>query len=128
MQPSESKPPTPARLKEVLHLRDVVRAADPRRPVRPTALDRLLQGFLIWLLVYLVVQGEDGALASTVDFVDTRWLRLTFLNIPLHMALTLLTAVGASSRSSAARGIGWTAALLESVLLVGHVVLTLTST
>jgi hypothetical protein len=123
MSRSESNPPSRARLKEVLHLRKVVGAGDSRLSARPTALDRLLQFFLVWLLIYMVVQGQNGALAQTVDAVDARWVRLTFLNIPLQMLLTLLTAVGASSRSAPTRGLGWAAALLNLVLVVGHVVL-----
>lgn len=120
---SPQNPPSRDRLKEVLHLRKVVGASDPRQSGRPTALDRLLQLFLIWLLVYLIAQGQDGALARTADVVDTHWMRLTFLNIPLQMALTLLTALGASSRSSATRGLAWAAAVVNLVLVLGHVVL-----
>jgi hypothetical protein len=73
------------------------------------------------------LSSGEGSLARTVDAVDARWLQLTVLNIPLQMALTLLTAVGASSGSALTRALGWIAALLETVLLIGHIVLWLTT-
>ncbi|MFT5052609.1 MAG: DMSO/TMAO reductase YedYZ heme-binding membrane subunit [Chlamydiales bacterium] len=89
----------------------------------------MVQLWIVWLAFYfgggLLAQskGETGFFAATVDHVDSLWLKLSLLNIPLQlacMALTLaLLQVGSTRAMRAARAFG----IGASVLVVGHALL-----
>lgn len=82
----------------------------------------MLQLWAVWLVVYFgggllaMSKGETGFFAATVDAVDPLWIKLSVLNIPLHLicmttALVLLQAGGARTLR-VARGFAWAATLL----------------
>ena len=95
----------------------------PRRPTRAEQLRGFAIAFLVWAFVYLVLQGPDGFFARTVDHVDALWLKATFLNVPLQLVLALVVLGCAASRSDRQHGLGLALAVLNAVLIAGHVVL-----
>ena len=106
-------PPTAA-----LRPRPATRDVEPR-----AALRWAIRAFLAWFLVYLVLQGQDGYFAITVDRVESLWVKLTFLNVPLQLALSLAAIACASSARPRALRTGLALAALNGLLIAGHVAL-----
>ena len=80
---------------------------------------------LAWAAFYLVLQGQDGVLARTVDRVDALLLRATFLNVPLQLALTVVACFGLGRRAPpTATRIGLVLGGLNLLLIAGHVLVT----
>jgi len=92
-------------------------------PSQKAILHWMNRAFLAWLLLYLWKQGTDGFFARTVDQIESGWIKLVFLNIPLQILLALVTAACASSEKRAALSAGvWVGALNGTLVLV-HVIL-----
>ncbi len=87
------------------------------------ALNWLGRAFLVWLLVYLMKQGQDGFFARTVDRIDAPWVQLIFLNLPLQILLTLATSSCASSDRPAVLKTGLWIGGLNAILILVHIVL-----
>ena len=71
-----------------------VETAGGARPREEMVLLGFLRGFLIWFVVYMVLQGQDGFFAVTVDRVQSVWVKLIFLNIPVQLILTIIASFG----------------------------------
>ncbi|MDE0936890.1 MAG: hypothetical protein OSA89_13310 [Mariniblastus sp.] len=81
-----------------------------------------VQGFLVWFLVYIFLQGDDGFFAVTVDRVQSTWVQLIFLNIPVQLILTIIASYGLTKGQSPARtrfGLG--VAIVNAVLIIVHI-------
>jgi hypothetical protein len=95
----------------------------PRTASQQKALNWLVRAFLIWLLVYLMKQGQDGFFARTVDRIDALWVKLIFLNLPLQILLALVTSSCASSERPAVLKTGLWLGGLNAILILVHIVL-----
>jgi hypothetical protein len=93
--------------------------ASPRR----VAVDWLLRAALTWLGIYLVEQGMNGFFARTVDVIDTLWVKLVFLNIPLQVLLAVVTLAASRSTRPGALKVGLYAGVANAVLILVHIVL-----
>ena len=97
------------------------------RSLRPwsqeQALYWMIRGFLGWLFVYTVLQGPDGYFSTTVDRIDADWVKFTFLNIPLQILLTFVTAACAGSERPAVTKVGLAFGALNGVLVLVHIIL-----
>lgn len=87
------------------------------------ALHWMIWAFLAWLFVYMVLQGQDGFFARTVDCIDALWVKLLFLNIPLQILLTLVTTVCARSERQTVLRTGLWVGALNVVLVLVHILL-----
>lgn len=81
-----------------------------------------VRGFLVWFVVYMLLQGQDGFFAVTIDRVQSTWLQLLFLNIPVQLILTIIASFGLTKGKSPARTrFGLAIAIVNAVLIVGHI-------
>lgn len=94
-------------------------------PAPRRALRLLVRGFLVWVFVYLTLQGQDGYFARTADHVDSLWLKLSFLNVPVHLVLTFATVVCAESERPGVWRLGLWIGGVNAVLILGHVALSI---
>ena len=85
-----------------------------------------------WFLVYMLLGalammgGGTSFLAATVDHVDSLWVKLVFLNIPLQIVLALsANFCSRSSKSDREQRIGLGLAVVNTTLVLVHVVLSL---
>ncbi len=92
---------------------------------RREALRRMSTFFLAWAFVYLVLQGQDGFFARTVDEIDVLWVQLLFLNLPLQLVLALAVGGAALSNRERVQSVGLWVAGLNTILIAGHVVLSI---
>jgi len=86
----------------------------------------------IWFLAYMILGaltmegGGTSFLAATVDQVDSLWVKLIFLNIPLQIVLALSAIFcSRSSKSPKEQRIGLGLAVLNTLLILVHFVLSL---
>ncbi len=85
----------------------------------------LAKVWLAWFLVYMVfgaranMAGGTSFLAATVDHMDSLWVNLIFLNLPLQMVLALTALIFRRRR------IGLGVAVANTTLILVHVVLSL---
>ena len=109
-------------------------AGEPKATVRSriqTPLTWMLKAWAVWIVFYFgggllaLADGETGFFAATVDAALPLWLKLSVLNMPLHlvcMALSLALASAEGGRAQrASRKFGWAATLLAG----SHVALSL---
>lgn len=94
-----------------------------RSDSQKSVLNWLVRAFLAWLFVYLVQQGQDGFLARTVDRIDALWVKLTLLNPPLQVLLTLATSACAGSERPTVLRLGLWVAGLNGLLILVHIAL-----
>ena len=81
-----------------------------------------VRGFLVWFFVYMFLQGQDGFFAVTIDRVQATWVKLLFLNIPVQLILTIIASYGLAKGQSPARTrFGLAIAIVNAVLIVGHI-------
>jgi succinate dehydrogenase hydrophobic anchor subunit len=81
-----------------------------------------VRGFLVWFVVYMLLQGQDGFFAVTIDRVQSTWLQLLFLNIPVQLILTIIASYGLTKGQSPARTrFALAIAIVNAVLIVGHI-------
>ena len=86
----------------------------------------LIRGFLVWFVLYMFLQGQDGYFAITVDRVQSAWVKLIFLNIPVQLILTIIASYGLTKGESPARTrFGLVIAIVNSLLIMVHVVLSI---
>jgi hypothetical protein len=100
-------------------------APDPDEALGPRPFQALLVISLIWAFVYLVVQDQDGYFARTVEQVESPWLQLTALNLPLHLALTVVMVLCSASRQRLALKAGLVLGLINVTLIAAHVALSI---
>ena len=86
----------------------------------------------VWFLVYMGLgaranmAGGTSFLAATVDDVDSLWVKLIFLNIPLQIVLALSAIFcSRSSKSGREQRIGLGLAAVNTTLVFVHLVLSL---
>lgn len=85
-----------------------------------------VRGFLVWFVVYMFLQGNDGFFAVTIDRVQSTWVKLLFLNIPVQLVLTIIASYGLTKgRSPARTRIGLAVAIVNTVLIIVHIGLSL---
>jgi hypothetical protein len=99
--------------------------ADSDEALGPRPFATLLVISLIWAFVYLVLQDENGYFARTVEQVESPWLQLTALNVPLHLALTVVMALCSASRHRLALKAGLVLGVVNVTLIAAHVVLSI---
>ena len=86
----------------------------------------LVRGFLVWFVVYMFLQGQDGFFAVTADSVQATWVKLVFLNIPLQLILTIIASFGLTKGYSPARTrFALVVAIINAALIIGHIGLSL---
>ncbi len=83
----------------------------------------MLRAVLGWFFLYMILQGQDGFFARTIDRVEPSWLQLVFLNIPLQAFLALLSASLYSPDMPRASRLALVLASVNCALVLGHVVL-----
>lgn len=92
------------------------------RPREEMILLVFLRCFLIWFVVYMVLQGQDGFFAVTADRVKSVWVKLLFLNIPVQLILTIIASFGLTQGKSPARTrFGLAVAIVNAILIVVHI-------
>ena len=81
-----------------------------------------VRGFLVWFVVYMFLQGQNGFFAVTIDRVQSTWVQLLFLNIPVQLILTIIASFGLTKgQSPAMTRFGLAIAIVNAVLIVGHI-------
>ena len=81
-----------------------------------------VRGFLVWFIVYMFLQGNDGFFAVTADRVQSTWVKLIFLNIPIQLVLTIIASYGLTKgRSPARTRFGLAVAIVNTVLIIVHI-------
>ena len=82
-----------------------------------------VRGFLAWFVVYmLLLQGQDGFFAVTVDRIHSTWVKLLFLNIPVQLILTIIASYGLTKGPSPARTrFGLAIAMVNAGLIIVHI-------
>ena len=91
--------------------------------------ERLAKLWLAWFCVYMatgaiaMMQQRTGFFADAVDHVQWLWVKLIFLNIPLQIVLALTALQLNKSSAQKTREVGNTIAVLNTVLIVVHIVI-----
>jgi hypothetical protein len=98
---------------------------DPDEALGPRPFAPLLVISLVWAFVYLVVQDENGYFARTVEQVESPWLQMTALNVPLHLTLTVVMFLCSASRDRLALKAGLVLGVVNVALIAAHVVLSI---
>ena len=81
-----------------------------------------VRGFLVWLVVYMFLQEQDGFFAVTIERVQSTWMKLLFLNIPVQLILTIISSFGLTKGQSPARTrFGLAIAIVNAVLIIVHI-------
>ncbi len=94
--------------------------------------DRLAKLWLVWFCVYMLtgafamMQHRTGFFADTLDQVQWLWVKLIILNIPLQIVLALIALRLNKSSATGTRKVGNTIAVLNIVLIVMHIVVSIT--
>ncbi len=84
-----------------------------------------------WFVVYMLLgarammAGGTSFLAATVDHVDSLWVKLIFLNIPLQIVLALVANSLSHSSKPGSQRIGIGVAAVNVTLILVHLVLSL---
>ena len=93
--------------------------------------DRLAKLWLAWFCFYMLTgaiamaQHRTGFFADTVDHVEWLWVKLVILNIPLQIVLALTAGLLDKSSKTGTRKVGNTIAVLNTVLIVMHIVVSI---
>ena len=81
-----------------------------------------VRGFLVWFVVYMFLQGQDGFFAVTIERVQSTWMKLLFLNIPVQLILTIIASFGLTKGHSPTRTrFGLAIAIVNAVLIIVHI-------
>ena len=84
-----------------------------------------------WFVVYMLLgaratmAGGTSFLAATLDHVDSLWVKLIFLNIPLQIVLALSAGICSRSPKPGRRRIGLGVAAVNTTLVLVHLALAL---
>lgn len=89
---------------------------------RERAVQWMLSLFAGWFCVYLLLQGQNGFFARTVERVHAEWLALLFLNVPLQIALAFVTWIGGSLGRTSGLRLALGAGALNTALITIHVI------
>lgn len=87
--------------------------------------------WLAWFVLYMVTgavatqRHRTSFLAATVEKVESRWLALVFLNLPLQIVIILVALLCASSASGVASRVALMLAWTATGLVLGHVALSI---
>ena len=79
-----------------------------------------------WFLLYFgggiwaQSRGETGMLASTVDHVESTWIRVIVLAIPLQLALVAVALTAAQGPSGSVRWTARASAYAATLLIAAH--------
>ncbi len=94
-------------------------------------LNRLAKLWLGWFLVYMVTgayamtQKQTSFFAATVDHVDSLWIKLLFLNIPLQIVLALSAILLHKSPKIGLRNVCTVIAVVNTVLIALHIMISI---
>ena len=81
-----------------------------------------VRGFLVWFVVYMFLQGQDGFFAVTIERVQSTWMKLLLLNIPVQLILTIIASFGLTKGPSPARTrFALAIAIVNAVLIIVHI-------
>jgi hypothetical protein len=83
----------------------------------------MIRAFYGWIFVYMVLQGQDGFFARTVDRIDVEWIKWLFLNIPLQIFLALLTSICNGTKRPVILKMGLLIGILNCILILVHIIL-----
>jgi hypothetical protein len=77
---------------------------------------------MVWIFFYMFFQGQNGFFAVTLDRVESAWIMFVILNIPLQIALALLSSCGLEDKASvAAVRFGLIVAIINTILILAHI-------
>jgi hypothetical protein len=92
---------------------------------------RLAKVWVIWFCIYMLsgafamMQNRTSLFTETVDDVDSLWLKLIFLNLPLQIVLAIVAMQLDRSLRPGARRVGIFVAVITTVLIGLHVVISI---
>ncbi len=90
---------------------------------------RLTNAWLAWFCVYMVsgayamMQNRTSFFAGTLDHVESLWIKLVFLNIPLQIVLALVAFQLDKSSQIGKRKVGAVVAMINTGLIVLHILI-----
>jgi hypothetical protein len=93
--------------------------------------ERLEKLWLAWFCIYMatgafaMMQNRTGFFADALDHVQSIWVKLVFLNIPLQIVLALIANQLNRSHTTGARKTGNAVAVINTVLIVVHIVISI---
>jgi hypothetical protein len=94
-----------------------------------SVVSRLTNVWLAWFCVYMVsgayamMQNRTSFFAGTVDHVESLWIMLAFLNIPLQIVLALVASQLDKSSQIGMRKVGAVVAMINTGLIVLHILI-----
>ncbi len=101
----------------------------PERSMERSVLLWLGRAFMVWIFFYIFFQGQNGFFAVTLDRVESAWIRFVILNIPLHIALALVSSWGLENKASvAAVRFGLIVAIINTILILAHIAVSVATT
>jgi hypothetical protein len=90
---------------------------------------RLNNVWLAWFCVYMVtgayamMQNRTSFFAGTLDYIESLWIKLFFLNIPLQIVLALVAFQLNKSSQIGMRKVGAVVAMINTGLIVLHILI-----
>ena len=94
-----------------------------------SVVSRLTNVWLAWFCVYMVsgayamMQNRTSFFAGTLDHVESLWIKLVFLNIPLQIVLALVSSQLDKSSQIGMRKVGAVVAMINTGLIVLHILI-----
>ena len=94
-----------------------------------SVVSRLTNVWLAWFCVYMVsgayamMQNRTSFFAGTLDHVESLWIKLVFLNIPLQIVLALVSSQLDKSSQVGMRKVGAVVAMINTGLIVLHILI-----
>ncbi len=74
---------------------------------------------------YAMTERKTSLFAATVDHVESLWIKLAFLNIPLQIVLALSAFLLHKSPKIGLRKVGTVIAVVNTVLIALHIVISI---
>jgi hypothetical protein len=96
-----------------------------------SVVSRLTNVWLAWFCVYMVsgayamMQNRTSFFAGTLDHVESLWIKLVFLNIPLQIVLALVSSQLDKSSQVGMRKVGAVVAMINTGLIVLHILISM---
>jgi len=96
-----------------------------------SVVSRLTNVWLAWFCVYMVsgayamMQNRTSFFAGTLDHVESLWIKLVFLNIPLQIVLALVSSQLDKSSQVGMRKVGAVVAMINTGLIVLHILISI---
>ena len=74
---------------------------------------------------YAMMQNRTSFFAGTLDHVESLWIKLVFLNIPLQIVLALVSSQLDKSSQVGMRKVGAVVAMINTGLIVLHILISI---